>query len=398
MAAILAVPLIAAAGIAVDFARAGAERARAQSALDAAVLAGARALDSGRTEAAATARALAVYRTNFRPNAAATFTIANGVVTGVVRDSVPTTLSRVIGRASLPLMLRAAASSRARGIELAIVVDVSGSMTSHIPALRSAATRLLDVVYGTSNERPDVFVGLAPFSGRVNVINYGASWLTGAPTMTNGPTGPVGNSCKVNSVNVNYPRLCPQRRAAPLDQDDTPPSGGLFNEYTSTWVVCPVPRTIGLSRRRSDVQPFVDGLCAGHGTSTYEGLAWGWRMVSPRWKGLWGDADLPKSYAESPGKFVVIMTDGVNHPNQSGDPLTTVQADAKLLQTCTAMKAEGITILAVTYNMNGALTSLYQQCASHPKYQFDAESAAELNAVFAEIGKIVSTGELRLLK
>ena len=33
------------------------------------------------------------------------------------------------------------------------------------------------------------------------------------------------------------------------------------------------------------------------GTTGNLGLAWGWRMVSPNWRGLWGDtADLPLDY------------------------------------------------------------------------------------------------------
>lgn len=398
--ALLVVPLIGAVGLGVDFMRAGAERARAQEALDAAVLAGVRHLMAHPNEVAQSKqKALKAYRANFRSDANAVFTFdAAGVLRGTVDDALPTTFARLLGQNAMNISISSAASLAGRGMELALVLDVSGSMSGEIPSLRMAVTSLLDEIYGNADTAPNVWVALVPFSGRVNVINYGAGWLTGPPTMSNGPTAAVGNSCKVNSVNTNYPRLCPQRRAPTADQDDTLPSAAAFNEYTSDWEVCPVPRAIGLSPRRSDIQPFVNSLCAGHGTSTYEGMAWGWRALSPRWQGLWGSATLPKSNADSPGKYAVIMTDGQNHPNQSGDALSTAEADAKLLQTCQAMKAEGITIFAVTFNMGGALASLYQQCTSKPEYQYDAESGAELDAVFTEIGKIVSRGDVRLLE
>lgn len=45
--------------------------------------------------------------------------------------------------------------------------------------------------------------------------------------------------------------------------------------------------------------------------------------------------------------------------------------------------------------MGGSLAALYQQCATKPEYQYDAESGMELDA---EIGRIVAAGEVRLLQ
>ena len=49
------------------------------------------------------------------------------------------------------------------------------------------------------------------------------------------------------------------------------------------------------------------------GTTGNLGLVWGWRTLSPKWRGLWGDADLPLDYGtDFMDKVVVIMTDGNN--------------------------------------------------------------------------------------
>ena len=49
------------------------------------------------------------------------------------------------------------------------------------------------------------------------------------------------------------------------------------------------------------------------GTAGNLGLAWGWRTLSPSWRGLWGDADLPLDYdTDFMEKVVVILTDGNN--------------------------------------------------------------------------------------
>ncbi|MBT6404824.1 MAG: Flp pilus assembly protein TadG, partial [Rhodospirillaceae bacterium] len=46
------------------------------------------------------------------------------------------------------------------------------------------------------------------------------------------------------------------------------------------------------------------------------GLAWGWRVLSPAWQGLWGGAtpsELPLDY-DTPlmDKVAIMLTDGVN--------------------------------------------------------------------------------------
>ena len=52
------------------------------------------------------------------------------------------------------------------------------------------------------------------------------------------------------------------------------------------------------------------------GTTGNLGLAWGWRTISPRWRGLWGGdtpTDMPLDYGTAyMDKVVVILTDGNN--------------------------------------------------------------------------------------
>lgn len=207
-----------------------------------------------------------------------------------------------------------------------------------------------------------------------------------------------GDRCRVDRYTPASPRLCAARRSGHAQWDDTHIGVQPLSMFGGDAVVCPVPRAQGLTSSRSRLQQVADNLCAGHGTSTQEGMAWGWRAVSPRWQGEWGHPSLPLSYSDSPGKIVIIMTDGRNHPRQSNDPLTEAQADAELLRTCEGMRAEGITVFAITYRMGGALTHLYRRCTTRPEYQYDAESGLELRAVFAEIGATITSGSIRLVE
>ena len=42
------------------------------------------------------------------------------------------------------------------------------------------------------------------------------------------------------------------------------------------------------------------------GTTGNLGLVWGWRTISPNWRGPWGDADLPLDYKHRLMEKVVV--------------------------------------------------------------------------------------------
>jgi hypothetical protein len=68
------------------------------------------------------------------------------------------------------------------------------------------------------------------------------------------------------------------------------------------------------------------------------------------------------------------------------------------------MKSKGITIYAITYNMGGALKSLYEQCTTKPEYSLTAEDGAALEEAFGSIGDLIlegggsGPGSVRLIK
>ena len=160
---------------------------------------------------------------------------------------------------------------------------------------------------------------------------------------------------------------------------------------------CPAARALGLTAEKSIINARIQSLAAQAGTSTQVGMVWGWRMLSPRWRGLWGNAAMPLDAADSPGKYVIIMTDGENFPWESDDPeLSGDDADQRLLRECTAMKAEGITIFTVAFDMGAALATLYTQCASQPEYHFDVQSNSDLIETFEKLGLTIAGDKTRL--
>jgi Flp pilus assembly protein TadG len=177
----------------------------------------------------------------------------------------------------------------------------------------------------------------------------------------------------------------------------------------------------GLTDSKTTIQTAIDSMESFFygGTSIKHGMAWGWRALSPRWKGLWGgDPTLPKDYTEPlMDKAVILLTDGVHvfwdrksfpgpeigdytshgrrtwgrlH-NAGGTPLTSKTAaqaemDRRLTLTCNAMKTAGIAIYTIMLQVNDTdLQDLFRNCASNPAYFFEAPSSSDLSEIFQAI-------------
>jgi hypothetical protein len=244
---------------------------------------------------------------------------------------------------------------------------------------------------------------------------------------------------------------CVEARTAPFDQTDTLPtiepfprqfwpttegvytpqtgdndwdwanideSNGAQNNGLGTNLGCG-PAITPLVASKTTVHDAIDEMQPWHrgGTMANLGLAWGWRVLSPTWQGLWGGAtpaELPLDY-DTPlmDKVAIMLTDGVNQwydwptglPNNpdadytayervsegrlgttSGGAATT-EINNRMLTVCNAMKSEGIIIFAITFRQNNSATrDLYRNCATSPAHYFDSPSNDELQDVFHEIG------------
>jgi hypothetical protein len=160
-------------------------------------------------------------------------------------------------------------------------------------------------------------------------------------------------------------------------------------------------------------------MAAQGATGVGEGAAWGWRALSPSEPLTEG-----RNYSITNNtKVLVLMTDGQNtyYPNSkflkswydiygyivqnhlgttstSSSTLTQFM-DQRTLQTCNNMKAAGVVIYTVAFQIPGdqagALT-LLNSCASDQDKYFAPGTNAELLAAFNAIGQDLS--ELRVTK
>lgn len=420
--------LSAALGVAIDSARGYTARSKLQGAVDAAALAGAKTYLENPVETVVEAEARmffdANYANDFMRGSVVTFDAGvdeqseNMVVQASV--SIPTTFMQIFGVDQITLGSAAEVSASHTNLELALVVDVTGSMNwtdtngdIKIDSLQSAGLILLDAIYGEYTTLPGVHISLVPYR---HVVNIGSrqSWL---------------RDYTASAFNPDTWRGCVLARNAPVDQNDNPPdsTSNRFKPYYwppyvawNSWTpvvfdhsgpnwFCPVDEIISLTDQRATIEAGINNLDArsGGGTQTAVGLAWGWRTISPRWQGRWHGPtpnDMPLDYDEPDlVKAVVFMTDGIadigwelmaygflseGNLGTTNEALAEAEVNTRLTTICEAMKAEGILIFSVMFAVTDpGIETTYRDCASKPDYFFNSPTGDELEVAFEQIGR-----------
>lgn len=397
LSAFAMVPLAISLGVSVEYSRALNTRNMLQGSLDSAVLAGAKALSGG--ESQAMQAALNMFKANAKDIYAdgkvetaalkPAFAVKDGIVSGTFSYSMETPLLSIISVKQVPVAVASAADSGGTGVELALVVDVSSSMTDHnkIGDLRKSAVALIDTLYKTAETRKDTWVAVVPFDGRVNVSAYSAGWIDKALAPKNAGT----------NMNCTGLRSVPNRISDALPEEEKFPPYLTGSNYGSS-STCGGTKVRGWSFEKTPIRNVLATLDTGYGTSIWEGAAWGYRMLSPKWKGKWGKPDLPHDYGKGPPKVLILMTDGENTPGDYGDPFSTSTANAMQEATCAEMKKNGITIFAVAFDISDTAAKPLKNCASSPKHYFSSTTTVGMTEIFKQIGVSLSIGSPRLVK
>ena len=385
--------LVGAAGLAFDAGRGYMLNARLSQAVDAAALAGGRSLSIG-----SSGDYEGMIKKYFKAN------LPDGYMGATVPEptiklnadgdrievtataTVPTTLMRVLGNKSMEIGARAVVHRAVKGLEVALVLDNSGSMRgSKIGDLKSSAELLVDILYGENETVEDLYVSIVPFTGRSNI---------------KGEDGTHGG----NSPNEDY--VCFDLRGDEFSRNDAPPSRRIFEHYSGYYShrnrpnaykerVCPKEPVLPLTEAKSAVKGSIEGMQA-KGCTRYDlGAAWGWRAISPEWQGVWqgSTADLPLGYDEPQmEKAIIIMTDGENTPSCVNDSETQRETEEAFAATCADMKAQGIVIYTITFKLSDPDTNtLFRECASGDERYFKSPSGDELEGAFTAIANDLST-------
>lgn len=526
--------LVGAVGVAIDIGRGQVAQSKLQSSLDSAGLAAGAMVGQTLDSDDLKPEAEKYLRSNFAGETIdATITdfdlqLADdqSVVTLEAKATLPTTFMRVFGQQKIDVAARSEITRETKGLEVAVVLDVTGSMDDpvggtgtgstdkKITVLRIAAKDLINILFGSNATVDDLWVGVVPFSQSVNVGTEHADWMADLDSYLtqNRCVGPSNHTnwtdasshghtageialdyCPTNGPNVSTrtkphtlvnaylyaddPLLPKQDLKAsnfnsytglPLvpwyfkphtwggcvlerwtndrDVTDDPPATQKWDTYfvpdtdggDNNWVRnsgnysvnvandvsanrgCPQQPITTLTNVKASLITAVDDLVNPRGNTHINlGAVWGWRLLSPSWRNLWGgDMDahgLPLDYHEQLSqKAMILMTDGTNtmtdsvytaygwlddsHLGTTSSGTAVTKLNQKTTAVCNAMKAQGILIYTIVFG-NGSSTSaknLMKACASEEDFYFFSPSQDALKGAFRAIGDSLS--KLRVSK
>lgn len=243
---------------------------------------------------------------------------------------------------------RSAAEQRITNVEIALVLDVSGSMSgTKIANLKTAANEFVNTVLSSDGE-DRISITLVPYNGQVNL----GALLAAKYNIQNNPNTLVANLSGVNCVDLDplvygnsvLSRTDPMQATAHVDNFSTTTTSNLnYYSYTDTsravpnaanrW--CP-PSTTNIVRLPSNdiatLQAQINGLTAIGATSINAGLKWGLALLDPSARPMFSQfaasSDIPAEFDGRPYeytdpealKIVVLMTDGEHFPEYRMNP------------------------------------------------------------------------------
>ena len=386
------IPMIAAAGLAADGLLAMLAKSELSSAVDAGALAGARAFKQADLQAQARKYVYGNFnRGQIQAPPAVVVGQADGTVAVSATALVSTNFMKLFGIDTMTVSAAATAQALgAGGMELSLVLDITGSMKgTKLSTLKTSANNLLNVLYKDKDTVENLSVAVVPFAGRVN-IKPRREWMTTQPFLWQWWwTG------------------CANERSGNAAYDDTPPGTTKFPDFAPGGSVmnagsyCPPNAALPLTKSKATVKALVDSFEASGNTRTDIGMSWGWRTLSPKWRGVWtSGSTIPVDYNDPKvRKIAVLMTDGENTPWQSSDPETEAQTYTKLGNTCQGMKDNGIIIYTITFQAPANIDPYYSACATTPDHHFfSAPTEADLEQAFGRIGSEITRDNVRLVR
>lgn len=394
------------------------------SAIDAAILAAGRALQTGASQADAMALAKRVYDSNTQKrikviNDSVHFTVKEdgSTVATLGEVSVKTPFLGFVNIESLPLFTRDEAPEATMAQdryerfnrEVAIMLDVSGSMCSPCSKrddMKVAAKDLVQILMkNNATSEYKARVAVVPFSGDVRPGQSILSQVTdpAAPTTVTKTTG-SGN--KKKSYTYTKSKCVGERTGTQKYTNAVAQSGAyVLNAYSdsSSNNYCDISTTatvLPLTLDKDSVIARIDGLATGGGTAGHVGTAWAYYMLSPSWANIVGTVAQPANFGtEGLKKVAILMTDGEYNLERDSQGVTVGDSGAgssangktsaqQAVEICTRMKNDGIEVYTVGFDLGGNTTAIntLSSCASDAAHAYLADSGEQLKQAFRDIG------------
>ena len=379
--ALALVPILVVVGASVDLSRQVTADRHLQSAIDAASLAGARAMeDASVTDATIRQTALSSLSANLESThndvACANSQVAIDRAAGTVRVSSDCTIGTLIGGSITPHSMGVSngATSKANltKLDLALMLDVSGSMGgSKLDNLKTAAiTAANTLINPTTGDR--VRISFVSYATSVNAGLYGNPAL-GRPTDD-------------DRDGDGLEKVCVSERTGVAAWDDDDPD---FNRWVGDDAgSCPNSSLLPLTNDLTLFEQEINKLTADGWTAGLLGVAWSWYLIAPDWSSIWPTASKPLSYSDPETvKAVVLMTDGQfnrRYEASQGD------SNQQARRMCGEMRDEGVLVYAVAFQAPNDAKETLKNCTGDEQRFFNAENGTELLNAYAAIASQLS--------
>ncbi|MCW2310247.1 vWA domain-containing protein [Rhodobium gokarnense] len=385
--AFLLIPILLLVGTAIDYSRALETKATLRNALDAAALAGvAKLVREGGSKDEVDAIVNATFQNAITLSGGSGISIKGltitqdpdtGAVSVDATLTMPTTFMQLAGFADIDIANKSVARLSDKDIEVALMLDVTGSMAgSKISDLKAAAKELIDVLIPTTahSYQNEVRIAIIPYSQGVNVASY-------ASAVTDG----VSNKCATErSVKSFTDAFYTQ---APIGDGSTG---------------CPGVEFLPLTDSNATLTTKINSLATTGYTAGHTGIAWSWYTLSPKWSPLWPAGSDPVAYDDDETvKIAILMTDGEfntaydyneasgKYKESRGNAKSKSEQRAKKL--CKNMKKAGIEIYSVTFQLySTSAKAMMEECASTSGKYFDASNGTALRNAFKSIAADIS--------
>jgi len=380
------------AGLAVDIGRTIHASHKLSGAVDAAVIAAAKAMrDAVMSDLEAKDVAAGFFNKNLE-GGGASYARINSIAVQIDRRSnavrmdvdadVPTTFAQIAGISKISTPVTATALYASKDIELGLQLDVTGSMAGRkLSELKDAVAGqggMLDILLPSGGSTNKVRIGLAPFSAAVNAGNYALAVSDNRAT----------NGCV-------YERKTLTQQASEVPANSPATRLKARSDLTGSGIAdCPryakvQPMTSDRELLRTSINSWnATGTTAGH-----LGTAWAWYLISPEWASIWPVDSAPVAYDNgSTLKVAVLMTDGEYNTVGGQNSYSNITRSSQYaVDTCNAMKAKGITIYTVGFEAPPEAKETLTACASDPTKFFDANDGDALRASFRAIANEINS-------
>ncbi len=394
--ALAAIPLMLAAGVAIDIVRYSSAKVALQSALDAGALAV--AASSSLSTSARIAAGQSTFQNNIKAAAiqgigvTGNFNLSANKVEASASFDLPVGLMQLAGFSAMEVDAETEINiPESKKAEIALVLDYSGSMEEVLSgkvkyiAMRDAAK---DLVNELADSNPDkVKFGLVPFSHHV--------WVTLPKLHVRGQSG--GGTWTG----------CTQDRKDPYNVTDATPISDIASkwrqpiapEHASYGCGPYVPKKLivkPLSNDFAAINSQLDAMKPYEYTHIALGAEFGYHLLSPNLP-----FDEGASYSDTATrKIMVLLTDGVQtEPAFGPGPRHKHRGEENLETICKNAKASGITVMTIAYNIDDTATvDRLRKCTTDPEKDFfSVEEGENIAAAFNAIKQQI-TAQIRIGK